>query len=125
MPNVASPPLVVQWDNHDNDPDDRPNVKDTALWARVQIILGDVILAAFGNKRTFRRRGVLLVSIFSKLTIGTKKAVAVAGVIESKFRAQTAAGVLYEMPRFQHIGRTGARFQSEILCPFTADDSET
>jgi hypothetical protein len=111
---VASPlSLPVAWDNA---PFDEP---DDALWARVAVRLGSPFRPTSDR---YRQPGQLIASIYAPLEGGDQASWETADVVVAAFRAVTASGVKFLVPRATSVGRSGRWWQTNVACPFRADD---
>lgn len=119
--------IRTRWDanfaayptQHDNQGDfTKPN---DALWVRFNVRSGQTAQVSIGEQKRFRTAGVVIAQVFVPAHDGTGTAMLLADLVDTYFRAVTASGVTYLTPSVEHVGLSGAYWQTNITIPFRAD----
>ena len=101
------------------------NKPDFAKWMRVSIRPSETNQATLGEQKKFRRRGVMIIQIFTPSGEGDESALEVADVIDTAFKSVTADGVTYQTPYIEVVGRNDNYWQINVTCPFYSDDTQS
>jgi len=106
---------------YDNDPQQPP---EDGLWVRWSVRPGESIRVENGgapNTHRYRTPGIAVAQVFFPLQEGENIQLALIDVIVPAFRGVTAAGVTYQTPRVQQIGKDGRWWQINVVVNFYAD----
>lgn len=119
---VETPESVIVI--YDNSPIKPP---EDSMFVRMAVRPGVSFRAENGGaagRNRFRTPGVLMATIFAPLEGGDRAMLQLADVINTAFRAITAAGVTYQTPRVTNRGRDedGRFWRIAVTCPFYSDE---
>lgn len=115
---VATPQSVSA--QYDNAPFAKP---ENATWVRWSVLTGESRQRSFGaSTNRYRTAGVAVAQIFSPILKGDKSILALADVVKAAFLSVTDSGVVFQTPSIAHLGVVGDEWQTNVTCPFYADD---
>lgn len=102
--------------------DNAPFAEPATIWVRWTVLDGESDQVSLPSPTArIRRTGVAIASIFAPLEQGDSAALALADTIAAAFRRVTADGVTYFTPSATPIGRDGASWQLNVVCPWYSD----
>lgn len=119
---VETPESVIVI--YDNEPQKPP---EDVTHIRMAVRPGTTFRAENGGapgRNRYRTPGVFLATIMTPIELGDRTALRLADVINTAFRAVTAAGVTYQTPRVENRGRDedGRWWRIAVTCPFYSDE---
>lgn len=103
--------IPVIWDNSDDD------LPATGLGVRFAIRFGGTRMRALGA-RDYQTSGLAFAMIFDRMNTGDKASLDLVDAIDAEFRAVTDSGVTFMAPTPRVIGRSGGRWQTNMVIPF-------
>jgi len=90
-------------------------------WARVTIQGGNGHIASLGNNPIYRYPGVIIFQIFTKLGIGSGRAVTIADEIDALLKSRRLGSVVFQVPNIQKIGPNNNWYQINVLVDFYSE----
>ncbi len=118
---AQSLPITTVYDNQDED------TPENDEWVRFSVRWADAVQREFGEKKSFRSRGVAVAQVFVPLGKGDGRALEIADAIVVALRAVSVQEIVtFRTPQVQYVGRTsrsdgGEHWQVNVSCPFFSD----
>lgn len=91
-------------------------------WIRVSIQNSKAYQASLGSNPLFRYVGIMFIQIFTKLDIGSGRAVEIADVLTQLFRAKRIGDIVFKVPSLQKIGVSNGWYQVNVSVEFFREE---
>ncbi len=92
-------------------------------FVRLTILDGDSRQVSLGDSPLYRSIGVIIISIFTPLDIGSATGRTLADNAAAIFRGWQSSGIVCRSPSIQRVGKTNGWFQYNVNVPFYRDES--
>jgi hypothetical protein len=99
-------------------------MNDTSVneWIRVSTQNAQASQVSLGDNPLFRYRGVLFVQIFVRPDIGSGRALVIADLMTSLFRAKRISDMTFFVPRIQKVGVNKDWYQVNVSIEFSREE---
>lgn len=101
---------------------DEMNDDSVNEWVRISIQNSKSFQASLGSNPLFRYIGVVFVQIFTKLDIGSGRAIEIADNLTQLFRAKRIGDIVFKVPSLQKIGVSNDWYQVNVSVEFFREE---